>query len=157
MLATGLVRALELRHDWSNVSSALEWAITRKNDPDTGVSGHELAGRLAFGCQGLWESQIPAIEGLRWVEQIASGLAPGECLDWMHYIRAVLAMQLDDFVVVHQQLDDLVESADTGPQAAAQAAGLLAFLSCRQYLDRARELVAKSVQICDTHELGPEH
>lgn len=155
--ASDLVRAGDLRADWPNLASALEWALVRGDDPDTGDTGSEVAAHLAFGCQALWESQVPAIEGRRWVEQIAEGLPAGECRDWMHYLRAVLAMQLDDFPVVHDQLDQLIADPHTVPEVRAQATGLMAFLCCRQYPDRARELVRQAQEVVAAHELGGEH
>ena len=155
--ASDLPRAGELRADWSNLASALEWALERGDDPETGASGREVAARLAFGCQGLWESQVPAIEGRRWVEQIADGLDAGELRDWMHYIRAVLAMQLDDFPVVHDQLDALISADGTAPEVLAQATGLMAFLCCRQYPDRSRALSQQNEEVVAAHGLAGEH
>jgi len=155
--AADLSRAERLRLDWPNLASALEWALVRGVDPDSGDSGHEVAAHLAFGCQGLWESQVPAIEGLRWVEQIAEGLVPGECREWMHYLRAILAMQLDDFPLVHKQLDELIAAPDTSARVRAQSAGLMAFLSCRQHPHRARELAVYAQDVAMTHELGGEY
>ncbi|MEQ8842192.1 MAG: adenylate/guanylate cyclase domain-containing protein [Acidimicrobiales bacterium] len=165
--ATDLVRAGGLRLDWANIASALEWAVVRERDgavrdgtPRDGEktdAGADTAAAIAFGCQGLWESQIPAIEGRRWVEQIADRLEPGPHRDWMHYIRAVLAMQLDDFPVVHDQLDALLAAEGTTPEVRAQAAGLMAFLSCRQYPDRARELASHSHDIATQHQLPDEY
>lgn len=154
--AGDLTRARRLRADWPNFASALEWALVRGDDPVTGEAGAEVAAHLAFGCQGLWESKIPAIEGRRWVEQIAAELPRGECRDWMHYVRAVLAMQLDDFPVVHEQLDDLIAAEGTTPEVLAEAAGLMAFLCCRQYPDRARELCDHSQRVVVDHRLGGE-
>jgi predicted ATPase len=155
--AADLMRAGELRADWPNLASALEWALVRGDDPTTGDSGHEVAAHLAFGCQGLWETRVPAIEGRRWVEQIAEGLHAGECRDWMHYIRAVLAMQLDEFTVVHEQLDELISTDDTAPEVLAQATGLMAFLCCRQYPDRARDLARRAEEVVVEHGLAGEH
>jgi len=155
--ASDLLRAGRLRFDWPNLASALEWALARGDDPESGETGSEVAARLAFGCQGLWESQVPAIEGRRWVEQIAGDLAPGERRDWLLYIRAALAMQLDDFPVVHRQLDELIAAPETVPPVRAQATGLMAFLSCRQFPDRARVLAVQAQEIAIDHELGHEY
>ncbi len=155
--ATDLVRAGGLRADWPNIASALEWALVRGDDGETGESGHEVAAHIAFGCQGLWETQVPAVEGRRWVEQIADGLPPGECRDWMHYVRAVLCMQLDDFSVVHRQLDELIAAEATTPEVLAQATGLMAFLCCRQYPDRTRALVEMVDRVAGDHGLGDEY
>jgi len=155
--AADLVRAGELRADWPNIASALEWALVRGDDVETGETGHEVAAHIAFGCQGLWEAQVPAVEGRRWVEQIANGLPPGECRDWMHYVRAVLCMQLDDFPVVHRQLEELLAAEATTPEVLAQATGLMAFLCCRQYPDRTRELVEAADRVADDGGLGDEY
>jgi predicted ATPase len=156
VVATDLHRAEGLRHDWANLASALEWAMVRGDDPTTGESGVEVAAHLAFGCQGLWESGIPAIEGRRWVEQIIGGLPSGACHDWMRYVKAVLAMQLDDFPEVHRVLGELVDDGTT-PAVQAQAAGLMAFLSCRRHPDRALELAAYAERVCTDHALGGDY
>jgi predicted ATPase len=156
IVAADLRRAEGLGPDWANLVSALEWAVVRGDDPGTGESGAEVAAHLAFGCHGLWDTRIPAIEGRRWVEQIAADLPAGECHDWMQYIRALLAMQLDDFPEVHRVLDEMIKEEGTAPMAEAQAAGLMAFLSCRQHPERAMELVAHARDVCDEHQLsGP--
>ncbi|MEM7141952.1 MAG: adenylate/guanylate cyclase domain-containing protein [Actinomycetota bacterium] len=154
--AGDLERASALRHDWPNIASALEWALVRGDDPETGEVGAEVAGHIAFGCQGVWDSQIPAVEGRRWVEQIAQGLSLGECRDWLLYVRSVLAMQLDDFPVTHRQLDELIAATDTAPQPRSQAVGLMAFLACRQSPERAAQLVELSAALCDEHGLGDD-
>ncbi len=156
LLAADLRRAEGLRHDWANLASALEWAIERGDDPASGESGAEVAAHIAFGCHGLWDTRIPAVEGRRWVEQIDASLPAGECHDWIRYIRAVLAMQLDDFAEVHRVLDEMINEPDTTPMAEAQAAGLMAFLSCRQHPDRAMELVRHAREVVTEHRLsGP--
>lgn len=152
--AADLPRAVSLRADWPNIASSLEWALVRGPDPDTGEPGAELAAQIAFGCQALWDSQVPAIEGRRWIEQIVAELDPGACRDWLLYIHSVLAMQLDDFPVTHRQLDELIAAPETDPQVRAQSVGLMAFLACRQHPDRARTLVRQAEEICAEHELG---
>ncbi|MEZ5246254.1 MAG: adenylate/guanylate cyclase domain-containing protein [Acidimicrobiales bacterium] len=155
--AADLNRARGLRADWPNLASALEWALVRGTDPETGATGSEVAAHLAFGCQGLWEAQVPAIEGRRWVEQIAEDLEAGECRDWMRYISVVLSMQLDDFAVVHRQLEELIAAEGTVPEVLAQAAGLIAFLCGRQDRDRARALAERAEQVVTEHRLAGEH
>lgn len=155
--AADLRRAVDLRHDWPNIASALEWALVRGNDPQTGEAGAEVAAQIAFGCQALWDSQVPAVEGRRWIEQILTGVGPGPCRDWLVYIHSVLAMQLDDFVVTHRQLDGLIAAPDTDPQVQAQAIGLMAFLACREHPERARLLVEQGERICEEHDLSGEY
>lgn len=161
VVAADTRRALSLRHDWANLASALEWALERvpdrNEDPEQGETEVEVASQLAFGCQGLWESQVPAIEGRRWVEQILAQLPPGHCRDWMRYVCAVLGLQLDDFPEVHRIIEEILGEEGIAPDVQAQAAGLMAFLSCRQFPDRARELAAYAVEVCAEHDLGPEH
>jgi predicted ATPase len=155
--AADLNRAGALRADWPNLASALEWALARGDDPETGDTANEVAAHLAFGCQGLWEAQVPAIEGRRWVEQIADGLHAGECRDWLRYILAVLSMQLDDFTVVHRQLEELIGDGGTSPEVLAQSSGLMAFLCGRQDPDRARALAQRAEQVVSGHRLAGEH
>lgn len=152
--AADLERAVALRADWPNIASAMEWALVRGPDPESRETGAEVAAQLAFGCHGVWDSQVPAFEGRRWVEQIVAELPPGRDRDWLTYIRAALAMQLDDFTVTHRLLDELIEARATDPEVRAQAAGLMAFLACRQHPDRARTLVELAGEICREHGLG---
>ena len=145
--ATCLRRADRLRNDWPNIAAALEWLMV--NDDAEG------AARVAFGCQGLWESQIPAIEGRRWIDQILDELKPGENRDWMLYVDAVLAMQLDDFPATHRLLRDLIDDSALLPRI--QAVGLFAFLCCRQFPDEAVELIALGKQLVNDNNLGGEY
>lgn len=142
--AAGLERAERWRADWANLASALEWTLA--SDP-------EAAAQLAFGCQAMWETSVPAIEGRRWTSAIRAQLEPGSWHDWMTYIDAVLAMQLDDFPSVHDDLGALVQAPDTVLEVRAQATGLLAFLSCRQWPDRVDALATQSKEICRQGEL----
>ncbi|MEZ5167736.1 MAG: adenylate/guanylate cyclase domain-containing protein [Acidimicrobiales bacterium] len=137
VVAADLMRAERIKADWPNLASALEWALVRDDDPTSVPTGPEIAAGIAFGCQGLWDSQIPAIEGRRWVDQVCGSSKGGETDAWMRYVLAVVSMQLDEFPEVHRLLDELVSSSDVPDPVQAQAAGLFALLNCRRNPERA--------------------
>ncbi len=147
LTATDLDRALRLRWHWPNIASTLEH-LASEND-------WEKAAPVAFGCHGMWETQIPATEGRRWTKLIFDHLEPGDSRDWVGYALAELSMQLDDFVTVHELLEDLVTNGSALPRT--QAAGLFAFLNCRQHPDRARQLSGLCRSLVEEHQLGPEY
>ena len=63
-------RAAGFEPDWPNISSALEWT--------TSNSDWKTAAPLAFGCQALWEHNLPSTEGRRWIELILDHLPEDE-------------------------------------------------------------------------------
>ena len=147
LTAADLDRAMELRWEWPNIAATLEHL--------TATGDWESAARVAFGCQGMWDSQIAATEGRRWTELIHAELPPGELRDWMRYILAFMAMQLDDFVLVHEILSDLV--VDAAPHSRTMAAGMFSFLSARQFPERAVDLYELGAHLTDEHDLGNEY
>ncbi len=147
LTAADLDRAIGLRWDWPNIASTLEYL--------TSEGEWEAAARVVFGCQGMWETQVPAIEGRRWAQLIQPRLAPGELSDWTSYVLATASLQIDDFELVHEVLSRL--SADAAPKPRTMAAGMFAFLNCRQFPERAVELADLALRIADEHQLGPEY
>ncbi len=143
-----IIRGSELRVEWSNLNAALEWAA---------ACGYwAQAAEMAFGCQGLWEHQIPAIEGRRWLQQILPELSPdtGERAHQLSMNLALLAMQLDDFETMHEYLTPLDET--TSPVTAAQALGYRAFTRIRHDSGEAIILAERAESLVETHQLGPE-
>ncbi len=161
-------RSIELRVEWANIASALEWAATNGR--------WEEAGTIAFGCHGLWEHQIPATEGRRWLDSILEHLdaalpptrdataRPGDCdpereipdrNEWLHYNRAMLAMQLDDFPVMHAELSGLIASGQ--PEPRAQALALHGFTRLRQFQEESEELFDECARVIAEHGLGAHH
>ena len=160
--AASLDRALALGWQWPNISSTLEHL--------TGAGEWRAAAEVVFGIQGLWDTQLPASEGRRRLEPIlealderartgaadqagAAGSHERTLHDWVRYVLASLLMQVDDFVATHRHLDLLV--VDSEPEPRAQAAGLNAFLMCRQHADRTPELAELGRSLCDEHHLSP--
>ncbi len=164
--ACDISRSRELRIDWSNLSAALEWAAT--------TARWRLAADMAFGCQGLWEHQVSATEGRRWITQILEELdsdseanaeadsdSEGEFaidlprrIDQLRLNVALLAMQLDDFKTMHHYLLPLDESAS--PVPAAQALGFRAFTRIRHSRTEALDLLERADALVRRHNLGPE-
>lgn len=166
--AASLDRALAMRWQWPNISSTLE-ILTEAGE-------WEAAAATVFGLQGLWDTHLPASEGRRWLEPILAALdemsgdsapetvgpAPDGATavdpklhDWVRYALASLSMQIDDWERTHRLLEVLVAGSEPEPQA--QAAGLLAFLMCRQHPDRTPELVELGRSLCEEHGLSPAH
>jgi len=152
--AASLERAIALRWQWPNISSTLEHL--------TEAGEWEAAADVVFGIQGMWDTPLPASEGLRWLAPIVDALdgfdARGEPVDreladWLRFLYAYLLMQVDDFTATHHHLEILVERGV--PSARAHAAGLFAFLNCRQYSDRTPLLVDLARSLVHEHELAP--
>lgn len=145
-----LDRSLRLRPDWPNIAAALEWAT---------IGGEwAMAGAMAFGCQGLWEHQVPATEGRRWLETILPELdniddTMTERIDWLRYHRAMLCLQLDDSGEVHAELGALATSGHPGPKA--QALALHGFGRLRHDLEFSFELFDECDAVIRDHQLGP--
>ncbi|MEM9517770.1 MAG: adenylate/guanylate cyclase domain-containing protein [Actinomycetota bacterium] len=161
-VAASLDRAMELEWQWPNIASTLDHLCTDHRWLD--------AAGVAFGSFGLWDSQIPATEGVRWLERIhlalndelaaaaAAGVAPDpqlvEYRDWIQYILAMLLIQLDDFPEVFRLFEGLLALPGATPGAQAQAGGVYAFLCCRQYPERVPGLVDRGRDIVRDHQLG---
>ncbi len=143
-----IIRCGELRVEWSNINAALEWAAA--------CGSWTQAAEMAFGCQGLWEHQVPAVEGRRWLQQILPEL-PADTGERVHQLSmnlALLAMQLDDFETMHVYLAPLDET--TSPVTAAQALGYRAFTRIRHNSGEAIALAERAESLVRTHQLGPE-
>ena len=147
LTAAGLDRALLLHWDWPNIASTLEYL--------TSEGEWEAAAEMVFGCQGMWETRIPAIEGRRWAELIYPHLAPGELHDWIGFVLASVSLQSDDFVLVHELLSGLSTGATLHPRA--MGAGTFAFLNYRQFPERAVQLADLALELADEHDLGHEY
>ena len=145
VVAGGINRALRLRADWPNIAAALEHFITE--------SEFETAAGMAFGCQGMWESQLPATEGRRWTEALIDQLPPGPQRDWMVYALTMFCIVLDDWILAHRLLQEMVDSASPEPRAVA--AGTLSFLSCRREPDETLRLAQVGRDLVAAHDLGP--
>ncbi|MEO0495178.1 MAG: adenylate/guanylate cyclase domain-containing protein [Actinomycetota bacterium] len=164
--AAGLDRAMGLSWQWPNISATLEHLTVDDRWVD--------AAAVAFGVQGLFDTQeIPAVEGRRWMAPILDALdrqlataeslgAPAdprtvELRDWMRYALAQLLMQVDDFPETHRLLELLLHDDDATPGPQAQAAGLFAFLCCRQHGDRVAGLADLGRRLSAEHQLGPNY
>lgn len=158
-----IARSTGLGVEWSNLSAALEWAATNKD--------WVAAADIALGCQGIWEHEVPAIEGRRWIEAILIGLeelgtldgqaAPegadrpnGEYIDRLTVNLTQLAMQLDDLKAMHMYLVRLDEKSS--PTPAAQALGYRAFTRIRHNPDEAVALLGRAEALVKSADLGPE-
>ena len=145
--ASCLNRAKSLQHDWPNIASCLD-SLVKCGD-------YGRAASVAFGCLALWESGVPAPEGRRWIQKILEHLEPGEKRDWLDYIDAALAMQLDEFIDVHRTLARLCNDSALRPRT--QAVGLFAYLSCRQNPAEAVRLVELGRELEAEGNLGGEY
>lgn len=153
--AASLDRAHAMGWQWPNIASTLEYL--------TSAGEWEAAADIIYGVQGLWDAQLPAVEARRWVEPIldtldelaaAGTLHDPDLRDRLRYTYASLLMQVDAWPLVHDSLESLV--ADGAPEPRAYAAGLLAFLSCREHPERTPELAALGRRLVETHGLAPE-
>ena len=66
----------------------------------------------------------------------------------------MVLVQLDDFSEVFRLFEDLIARDDATPGPQAQAIGIYAFLSCRQFPERVPGLVERGRTIVDDHALG---
>ena len=153
--AASLDRALAMRWQWPNIAATLEHLTT--------VGEWEAAADIAFGVSGLWDTQFPAVEARRWAEPILDSLDELEVRgsledplvrDRLRYAFANVLMQLDDWTGVHDNLETLV--ADSAPEPRAHAAGLLAFLCCREHAYRTPELAELGRRLVAEHDLARE-
>ncbi len=146
-IASSLERAIEMRWQWPNIASTLDHLGE--------IEDWSAAAEIAFGVHGLWDSQVSAVEGRRWLEPIVENLDPDDPLyDWVRYVLALVLMQLDQFGRVHELLADLSQAAR--PEPRSQAAGLYAFLSCRRFPERAVELADLAAEVVAEHGLARE-
>ena len=146
--ACDLDRSFVLSAEWSNVASALEWAAA-KDDWHT-------ASEMAYGCQGMWETQITATEGHRWLAQIIPHIPPEltEATEGLRFSHASIAMQLDDFEFARQTFADVVETES--PTQQAQALAIMAFVVNRQGIEQSEAMLAQTNDIIDAGGVGPE-
>ncbi len=145
-VSSDLGRSASLRPDWPNIATTLEYF--------TSAGDFETAASIAFGCQALWESRLPATEGRRWLEMLVDQLPDGPERDWITYGLMMLCSQLDDWTEVHSLLRQMVASASPGPRTLA--AGILAFFMCREGPDEALTLASLGQSLAAEHDLGPE-
>lgn len=144
--AEDMDRCIRLAVEWPNVASALEWA--------TGTERWDDAAMLARGCQGLWETRIPATEGRRWIETVVPHHTPqSEHGAWLRRNLALLAMQLDDFPTVHRLNEEVIEHGPT--IATVQALGLHGYTRARQHPDESLELLAHAASLIEENDIGP--
>jgi predicted ATPase/class 3 adenylate cyclase len=146
--ACDLDRSFTLSSEWSNVASALEWAAAN-ND-------WARASEIAFGCQGMWETQITATEGHRWLNQIVPNM-PEELLEateGLRFTHASLAMQLDDFDFARATYEQVI--ATESPTQQAQSLAIMAFVVNRQGIEQSNALLAQTNEVIDANEVGPE-
>ena len=146
-VAGDLDRSLRLRPDWPNIAATLEFFIS--------AGDFETAASMAFGCQGLWESRLPATEGRRWLETLIEQLPPGVERDWMTSGLTMLCILLDDWTAAHNLLPQLTAAA--APRPRTLSAGILAFLLCREYPDETLRLAKLGRDLVAEHDLGPEY
>ena len=145
--AIDLDRSYTLSMEWPNVASALEWAVA-KDDWHT-------ATEIAFGCQGMWVTQITATEGHRWLNQIMPNI-PTELTDATEGLRfsyAEIVMQLDDFELAGQSFQNIIEMES--PDQQAQALAIMAFVVNRQGIEQSQSLLARANKIIEEGEVGP--
>lgn len=145
--ACDLDRSYLLSAEWSNVASALEWAVSK----DDWVAATEMA----FGCQGMWETQITATEGHRWLEQIMPRI-PAElaaATEGLRFSHAQIAMQLDNFERARQIYSQIIELESPGQKA--QALGIMAFVVNRQGIEQSQEFLARANALIEAGDVGP--
>ncbi len=146
VIAGDMNRALRLRPDWPNVAATLEYLIS---DAD-----FDSAAAMAFGCQGMWESQLPATEGRRWLELLVDQMPPGPDRDWMIFGLVMMCILLDDWTVAHSLLQQASKTAAPAPRA--MAAGTLSFLLCRVDPDATLRLAHLGRSLVAENDLGTE-
>lgn len=143
--AEDLDRSRLLAPHWPNIVSALEWATSANN--------WSTAAQIATGCQGLWESRVPAVEGHRWLTLIAANLDPeSQALAGIKRNQAMLAMQVDEFEEVHRLNTEIIEMND--PQAKLLALSMHAFTRARQFPDEAEKLAEQAMALIEKHGFG---
>lgn len=145
--ASCLERAKSLKLDWPNIARCIE-SLVKCGD-------YDRAADVAFGCFALWESSVSAPEGRRWTRTILEHLGPGEKRDWLDYVDALLAIQLDEFDEVHRILARLCHDAALRPRI--QAVGLYAYLCCRQNPEESVRLVQLGRTLAADGNLGAEY
>lgn len=145
--ACDLDRSYRLSAEWSNVASALEWA-TAKDD-------WHSATEMAFGCQGMWETQITATEGHRWLTQIMPHIPPelSPATEGLRFSHAQIVMQLDDFELAREIFSQITELESATQQA--QALAIMAFVVNRQGIEQSQALLAQANALIDAGDVGP--
>ena len=159
--AWSLDRAIALEWQWPNIASTLDHLTVNERWKE--------ASDLAFGAFGLWDTQIPATEGRRWLERIhcgieaelaraaAAGQRPDPALiearDWMQYMLGTVLIQLDDFTEVFRLFEGLLAVPGVTPGVQAQTLGVYAALCCRQFPERVPGLVERGRMIVRDHDL----
>lgn len=138
-------RARRLRPDWPNIAATLEYFIAE--------SEFDSAAAMAFGCQGMWESQLPATEGRRWLELLIDQMMPGHQRDRMVYGLIMLCIVLDDWTLAHSLLQKIVVSAST--ETRAVASGTLSFMLCRRDPAETLRLAQVGRDLVAAHDLDP--
>ena len=161
--ASSLDRAIGLEWQWSNISSTLDHLTMNGRWID--------AAKVAFGAYGLWDTQIPAVEGRRWLEPIlraldaelaraaAAGLANDELVayrDWIQYMLGMVLVQLDDFPEVFRLFEDVIANPNATPGPQVQVIGIYAYLCARQFPERVPGLVERGRALVRDHGL-PVH
>ena len=141
-------RADSLAPHWPNISSALEWAVV--------AEAWVKAGELALGSYGLWTDTVSPSTGVSWLETLSE---PVEAVDielgqWLRHHHAQLALQLDQFDVVHRIFQDLSENGLPGPRV--QALAMHAFTRNRSDPQATLALITEGEEVAKRAKLGPE-
>ena len=158
-IASSLDRAIVLEWQWPNIAATLDHLATEERWIE--------AARIGFGVQGLWDTQVSAVEGRRWLDRILTGLLSDgaaadavpdgrELRDWIQYMLALVEVQLDGFDDVFRLLQGLIDDESAAPGPRSQAAGLFAFMCCRQHAERVLPLVGLNRQLVSDHDLGSD-
>ncbi len=143
--AEDLGRSLLLAPHWPNIVSALEWAASTNN--------WRTAAHIAFGCQGLWESRVPAVEGHRWLSLIAANIdSESDQLPRLKRNQAMLAVQVDEFEEVHRINKELLKTSD--PQALVLTTTMHAFTRARQFPKEGEQLANAAMALVEEHDFG---
>jgi len=145
--ACDLDRSYRLSAEWSNVASALEWAAAKDD--------WHSATEMAFGCQGMWETQITATEGHRWLTQIMPNIPPEltDGTEGLRFSHAQIVMQLDDFELAREIFSQITEMESSTQQA--QALAIMAFVVNRQGIEQSQALLAQANELIEAGDVGP--
>lgn len=161
--ASSLDRAIGLGWQWPNIASTLDHLTLNGRWID--------AAKVAFGAYGLWDTQISAVEGRRWLEPIlraldaelaegaTTGIDSAEVAgyrDWIQYMLGMVLVQLDDFPEVFRLFEELLAAPKATPGPQAQAIGIYAYLCARQFPERVPGLVERGRALVREHGLA-EH
>lgn len=140
-------RAVRLSREWTNIEAALAWGIASEAIVD--------ASRIAVGSIGMWDAQVPALVGKRWLETLIAKSDPADPItDRLKYALAGLEAQLDDFERVYELIEDLI--ANGHPDVRARSLALSGYLLARRTPERSPALFERAEQVIETHDLDDE-